>query len=86
MALAGLKPYTWPRKHRRNKMRSYLEIAAEGDGPTVDEVIEALSEISRQGMGESRVLVFDPNTEDWEFLAEIGYGGERSVMLFAKPE
>ena len=67
-------------------MRSYLEIAAEGDGPTVNEVIKALTEVSKQGEGDALVLVFDPGTEDWELLTEIGYGDEKSVMLFSLAE
>jgi hypothetical protein len=63
-------------------MRRYLKISVDENGPTVDKVIEALQEISNQGMGQDTVFVYYPQTEDWEFLEEIGYDGDKQVMLF----
>jgi hypothetical protein len=67
-------------------MERYSAITAAGDGPTVDELMEKLADLSRQGMGKNTVLIFDPNTQDWEPLTGLVYGEERPVKLYSEPE
>ena len=64
----------------------YSEITATGEGPTVNELLEKLKDLSKQGMGESTVLVFDPNTMDWEILTGLMYGEGEPVKLYSEPD
>ena len=64
----------------------YSVITAAGDGPTVDELIEKLEDLSKQGMGHCVVLIFDPNTQDWEPLTGLTYGEQQPVKLYSEPE
>lgn len=51
---------------------------------TVDELIEVLSEISKQGSGEKEITAFDPDDEAWQPVTNLTYsvGSGETVKIY----
>lgn len=54
-------------------------------GSSLDALIKTLQELQSHGFGESRVVVFDPDTEEWERVTSLTYG-EGEIRIYNEDE